>query len=120
MIREAKRGSGAAEHCDKLAPFQLTELHSLPQPGFSQHNGLPRIKGLAAVRHFDQTDDRFGSFAPDDTPTDGHGMSALPPIATELLRRTELTLRANSDRTRRSKQLRYSMLISGHEVAPTK
>jgi len=36
-------------------------LHSLPQPGFSQHNGLPRIKGLAAVRHFDQTDDRFGS-----------------------------------------------------------
>src|ERR1700751_3165789 len=39
---------------------------------------------------------RFGSFAPDDTPTDGHGMSALPPIATELLRRTELTLRALS------------------------
>ena len=28
--------------------------------------------------------------------TDGHGMSALPPIATELLRRTELTLRAIS------------------------
>jgi T5SS/PEP-CTERM-associated repeat protein/autotransporter-associated beta strand protein len=51
----------AAEHCDELAPFQLTELHSLPQPGFSQHNGLPRIKGLAAVRHFDQTDDRCGS-----------------------------------------------------------
>jgi hypothetical protein len=50
------------------------------------------------VRHFDQTDDRFGSFAPDDTPTDGHGMSALPPIATELLRRTELTLRAITDR----------------------
>jgi hypothetical protein len=46
------------------------------------------------VRGCGSPTDRFGSFAPDDTPTDGHGMSALPPIATELLRRTELTLRA--------------------------
>jgi hypothetical protein len=56
-----ERPSGRTDKRDELASFQLTELHSLPQPGFSQHNGLPRIKGLAAVRHFDQTDDRCGS-----------------------------------------------------------
>ena len=60
-----------------------------------QHSGSKRIgQELAAVRGCGSPTDRFGSFAPDDTPTDGHGMSALPPIATELLRRTELTLRA--------------------------
>src|SRR5947207_15936563 len=55
------RGRRAAEQGDELASFQLTELHSLPQPRFSQHSGLPRIKGFAAMRHFDQTDDRLGS-----------------------------------------------------------
>jgi hypothetical protein len=60
--RERPRRRAAEQH-DEFAPFQLTKLHSLPQPGFSQHNGLPRIKGLAAVRHFDQTDDRCGSIA---------------------------------------------------------
>jgi hypothetical protein len=35
--------------------------------------------------------------------------AAVPPIATELLRRTELTLRANRVLTRRSKIRRYSI-----------
>ena len=57
-------------------------------------------RGIAALRDFDPADDRFGSFTADQDTPDFACMSALPPIATKLVRRNEVTLCANYRQSR--------------------
>jgi len=59
------------------------------------------MKGLAAVRHFDQADDRSGSIAPDQHDRDARPMSASSPIAVKHWHHSETPLRANSVLMRR-------------------
>jgi hypothetical protein len=54
-------------------------------------------QGTAALREFNPGDDRLGSFASDQRGQRLRRMSAVPPIATELMHCNELTRGAKID-----------------------
>ena len=64
-VRQERLHHRAAEQRYEVAPFQLTELHTLPvAPRLRQHSGFERTpSGLAALRDFDLVHVSLGSFA---------------------------------------------------------
>jgi hypothetical protein len=58
--------------------------------------------GDSALRNFNPADVACGSFTSDQDTPDFACMSALPPIATKLVRRNEVTLCANKGHMHRS------------------
>jgi hypothetical protein len=68
------------------------------------------------MRILNAVDDRLGSVASDRYAAGSHGMSASPPIASELWHRSEMTRRAKSRHSHRSKTERLvDHLISAYQ-----
>src|SRR5262249_6819444 len=100
-----------AEQRDQLAAFQTIELHSIsdqPEANCRISNWQGRVSGrrnnfATAHRLTRWAYDWFGSFASLRRAARLRRMSAMPPIATELLCRSELSLSATTGLMHRSK-----------------
>ena len=72
--------------------LQSIELHPLPLARSAQHSGMARIsQGLARMQIWIRLMTAYGSFASDPGAAVLRAMSAMPPIATELMHRGEMT-----------------------------
>src|SRR5262249_29813733 len=95
--RERPCDRGAAEQRDELAPFQSIELHPLPLAKADSITDWRRSShGLAALRDFVSAGVRSGSIASHLDPRASRGTSAIAPIATGIVPRSEPSLRARS------------------------
>src|SRR5262245_35478492 len=112
--RERPRGCRAAEQRNEIAPLHFAPL----SPRITAYHIVVRNAALCITAKL-RADVADGSFASPRHARGARGMSAMPPIATELVLRNERSRCAISRHSQCSRQLFYSITLSAHAIRRT-